>query len=366
MGLAPYGETSIDLSAIIKPTQEGWSFDWSYVRSEPFPKSPFEPLYADKIEKVLNHPHRKPKDQIHQFYKDVARSTQAVFEECVLNYMKNIQEKAALFKGARNLCYAGGTALNCSANKNLLTAGIFDHVYVSPVSSDRGLALGCAYYGAVSLGDKPWQLPSPYLGSSYSNDDILKELEGNGIKFDMVDDPALQGAKLLNQGKILGWYQGRSEAGARALGNRSILAKCEAIQMRDLVNARIKYREEFRPFAPSILYEESHKYFNSQNLDLPYMCFTVDASQEKVHEMEAVVHVDKTARIQTVKSSNNEIYYDLIKKYQKISGSPIILNTSYNLKGQPIVETPRDALMTFFGCGLDFLIMGNFIVEKNI
>ena len=163
---------------------------------------------------------------------------------------------------------------------------------------------------------------------------------------------------------MIGWFQGRSEAGARALGNRSILAPAGDAKIRDMVNARIKYREEFRPFAPSALHDDANIYFKTNGADFPTMSITVDAQPGMADKLRAVVHVDNTARLQTVRSTDNELYYDLIGKYKKKTGTAVILNTSFNLKGQPIVETPRDALMTFFGCGLDALVLGNFVVSK--
>jgi carbamoyltransferase len=361
MGLAPYGSPSIDLGEIIRPLPGGWDFDWSFVRSDPFPRSPFEPSYAAKIASVLGQPNRTPGGPMSQFYKDVARSTQAVFEECLLSLVRGLKDSVP---GSRNLCFAGGTALNCSGNRRLLYSGEFDNIYVPPVASDRGLPIGCAYLGAVMLGDKPWRLATPYLGSSYSNDASRGELTANGIPFKEADDPAAAGAQLLAEGRIVGWYQGRSEAGARALGNRSIIARCDSAAMRDTVNTRIKYREEFRPFAPSLLSEAAGACFDTRGQDTPYMCFTLDVDHTVKDKLAAVVHVDDTARVQTVRSSDNEIYYDLIARYRDSTGTPAIMNTSFNLKGQPIVETPRDAIMTFFGCGLDALVLGNFIVRK--
>lgn len=362
MGLAPYGKPSVDLSRILRPVRGGWQFDWSYVRDDPAPKSPFEPLYAKRVIETLGRPNRRPDQPMDDFYRDVARSTQHTMEECLLSLVAGMREAAPT---ARNLCYAGGVALNCSANKRLLETGWFDNIYVSPVSSDRGLALGCAYMGALMLGDSPWPVWDAYLGSSYSDDSIRKELESNGCRYEEIDDPAATGADLLVQGKIIGWHQGRSEAGARALGNRSILASCGSTEMRDLVNARIKYREEFRPFAPSVLQESAADWFNTRGApDFPYMTFTLDAADGRAKDIAAVIHVDGTARVQTVRSSSNEIYYELIRTYGQKTGVPVILNTSFNLKGQPIVETPRDALMTFYGCGLDALVVGNFVVNK--
>ena len=363
MGLAPYGKPNIDLTRIIRPAPGGWEFDWSYVRDDPMPNSPFEPLYSKRVEQLLGRPNRHPSEPLGDFYRDVAASTQHLMEKCLLSLVDGLKKK---YPDSRNLCYAGGVALNCSANRMLLDPMRFDNVYVSPVASDRGLALGCAYHGAVLLGDSTWPIWDVYLGSLYPAAETEKELKANGVRYRIVDDPAEEGAKLLAQKKIVGWHQGRSEAGARALGNRSIIASCTDTDMRDLVNARIKYREEFRPFAPAVLQEESSRLFETQGCeDYPYMTFTLKAKPEMADKMGAVVHVDGTSRVQTVRSSNNEIYYDLIRKYAAITGSPVIMNTSFNLKGQPIVETPRDALMTFFGCGLDALFIGNYLVEKT-
>lgn len=361
MGLAPYGKPTIDLSKIIQPVDSGWEFETSFLREKPAPRSPFEPTYANKISDLLGQPNRQPGKKLTNFYKDVARSTQSTFEKCLLSLVKHLQTIAPPI---RSLCYAGGVALNCSANKALLTLDNLDYVYIPAMSSDRGLALGCAYHGAVMLGDSPWQLSSPYLGSSYSNEHIRNELLSNAITFREIDNPTEVAAELLATGKLLGWYQGRSEAGARALGNRSILAECGSAEVRDKVNAKIKYREDFRPFAPAILFEDSQEYFDTQGKAFPRMCFAVNAKLEKSQQIAAVVHQDQTSRVQTVKSSDNELFYDLLYQYKKITGLPVVLNTSFNLKGQPIVETPRDALMTFYGCGLDALIMGNFVVEK--
>jgi len=361
MGLAPYGRPTIDLSAVIRPAADGWDLDWSYVREAPPTKSPFEPLYSPLLARLLGQPNRQSGAPITDFHRDLARSTQAQLEICLMSLVDAARARAP---GLRNLCYAGGVALNCAANRALFQSSKFDHIYVSPVASDRGLAAGCAYLGAVLCGDTPWQMHNPYLGSCYSADGIRKELDGNCCRFAEVEDPADAAAELLAEGKIIGWHQGRSEAGARALGNRSILAPAGDTKVRDQVNARIKYREEFRPFAPSALLEDAELYFRTGGADFPSMSITVDAVPEAAQRIGAVVHVDGTARLQTVRSSDNELYYRLLRRYKARTGMPVILNTSFNLKGQPIVETPRDALMTFYGCGLDALVLGNFLVRK--
>lgn len=361
MGLAPYGEPNIDLSKIISPSSHGWDFDWSYVRSDPPARSPFEPLYAAKLQQIIGKPRRLPNQPMSDFYVDLARSVQQVTEQCILSLMKYAK---SLYPEETNLAYGGGVALNCKANSELLRSGEFADIYVPPISSDRGLAIGCAYYGAVSLGDHPWPLRNAFTGEEYSDQAIEKELVSNGLSYRTVDDPSEAAATYISEGKVIGWHQGRSEAGARALGGRSILASCTDAAMKDKVNKRVKYREEFRPFAPAVAYESAAEYFVTDGKDFPFMCFTVPGQKGVADRIPAVIHADGTGRLQTVRSSDNELYYQTIKLVGEKTGTPAILNTSFNLKGQPIVETPRDALMTFFGCGIDALVIGNFAIEK--
>jgi carbamoyltransferase len=363
MGLAAYGRPNIDLTPVIRPTADGYQFDNSFLRHDPPPRSRLEPAYGPKLSQLLGQPNRVPSAPVTDFHRDLARSTQGAFEDALIGLLRAIAP--APNNGRKpNLCYAGGVALNCSANGKIFETGLFDQVYVSPVAADRGLALGCAYLGAVELGDSPQPIAHAYLGTAYGDDAIRAELAGNGCRFVELSDPAETAAELIARGKIVGWHQGRSEAGARALGNRSILASAESAAMRDKVNARIKYREEFRPFAPSVLVEEGPACFQTGGRASPYMCFTFPATAERAPRMGAVVHNDGTARIQTVSTAENPLYHKLISAYRRRTGMPVVLNTSFNLKGQPIVETPRDALMTFFGCGLDALILGRFMVEK--
>ncbi|MCW9034159.1 MAG: hypothetical protein OQJ97_08050 [Rhodospirillales bacterium] len=362
MGLAPYGKPSIDLSKIIKISKSGCKLDNSFVRSEPPLRSPYEPMFAAKLVDLLGNDARLPGGEVTQYHKDIARSTQAQMEKCLISM---VQVTKSLLPEADKLCYSGGVALNCAANQNLEKITDFSQIYVPAFSSDRGLAVGAAYYGAAARGDQTQATNHAYLGSSYSDEHILKELEGNGCSYEVLVDPSKKAAELLSEGMVLGWFQGRSEAGARSLGNRSILASAQSTEMRDIVNARIKYREEFRPFAPACLYEKADELFETEGRDLPYMCFTVNAREEAKELVPAVVHVDGTARLQTIRKEQNGCFYDLIDHYNKITSVPVVLNTSFNLKGQPIVETPRDALMTFFGCGLDVLIMGSYLVRKQ-
>jgi carbamoyltransferase len=285
-----------------------------------------------------------------QKYRDIAYTTQKKFEHELLRFMKNWK----YMTGEEHLMYSGGCALNCKANRLLLDE--FKSVYTPFSAGDRGLSIGCGYLGAVKLGDTPKPLLNAYLGESYTNSDIKKELDSNRIGYSEVDS-VQHAAKAVEQGKIIGWVQGRSEAGARALGNRSILSRADLPDMRDKVNSKIKFREEFRPFAPAVLEEDCLAYFSggTQNMTMAF---------EAKSNLPAVVHVDATSRVQTVSSSDNEKFRELIYGVKKLTGKGVVLNTSFNLKGQPIVETPRDALMTFFGCGLDSLYLGDFVIEK--
>lgn len=362
MGLAPYGKPNIDLSKIIDLTSDGWYFDQSYVRSNPIPRSPFEPQYSESLIKLLRKGPRKPNQDFDDYYRNVAASTQFAIEKCLVNLVNLVRNK---YPSIKNLCYSGGVALNCSANRTILELNVFDGFYVSPVASDRGLALGCAYIGSKNSGDHPESLKTIYLGSEYSNDSIKKELQANGLEFEHVDDPSGITSKLLSEEKIVAWHQGRSEAGARALGNRSILASCSDTGMRDKVNKKIKYREEFRPFAPAVLQNKVGEYFyNHSKNSYPHMTITLKAKELNQNNISAVVHVDGTSRVQTVSENDNLKYFNLISSYEKITKVPVIMNTSFNLKGQPIVETPRDALMTFYGCGLDAMVIGNYLIQK--
>ena len=362
MGLAPYGNPEIDLSEVIRVVDGGWAFNQSFMRDSPPLSSPFEATYSERLPALLGKSHRLPGQEMEPYYCNVAASTQKALEECVMSLLHKL---ATLRPSVRSLCYAGGVAMNCVANHRLIKSGLFDRVYIPPVTSDRGLALGCAYLGAVSLGDTPEAIPHAYLGTAYGDDAIREELIGNGCTFTELENPSETAAELIAQGRIIGWHQGRSEAGARALGNRSILARPGGTEVRDQVNARIKFRESFRPFAPAVLAEKADDFFVLDGIESPYMCSTFPARQALAENLAAVTHTDGSARVQTVDFKRNPRFYSLIDHLGRLTGTPVVLNTSFNLKGQPIVETPRDALMTFFGCGLDDLIVGRFRVAKS-
>ena len=360
MGLAPYGKPSIDLSDILKINESGWLFDNSFLRKKPKLMSPFEPMYSQKLIELLGKS-RNPNDPILKNHEDLAASTQYFFERAFLSYCSFIKHR---FPEQKNLCLSGGAALNCSANGKLFESQIFENIYIPPMPSDRGLSIGCAYLGSETLGSNNKPLFSPYLGESYSQDSIINELKSNGIKFEVLEDVSTFCAKQIAKGKILGWYQGKSEIGARALGNRSILASPLTKEMQEIVNEKIKFREKFRPFAPIILFEEADKYFEANNKKHPFMSIVLKVKDKLINNIPAVVHIDKTARVQTIEKETNPKIYKLINEFKNITGIPVLLNTSFNLKGEPIVESPRDAIRTFYGSGMDILVLENVIVKK--
>ncbi len=360
MGLAPYGRPIYDLSAITRVTTDNFDIDQTFFRSDPPLRSPFEPQFGPSLPALLGQPRRLPGSELTTFYKDVAASAQAAFEACLSAALLRLNGLAPSSK----LVLSGGCALNCTAVGQVITSGQYDDLYVGPGSSDRGLPLGCAYLGAAMLGDTPQPLPHAYMGSEYGNDSIRSELIANGIAFRHVDDVAEAAAKLLDHQKIIGWHQGRSECGARALGSRSILASAADPGMKDKLNARIKFREEFRPFAPAVLAEEAHEVFDMAGHASPFMTATFQATETWRSRIPSVVHVDGSSRVQTVAKAANPLFHELLNNLRALNGQPLAINTSFNVKDQAIVETPRDALMTFFGCGLDALVVGNFVVEK--
>ena len=361
MGLAPYGKPNIDLNKILKITKSGWKLNKSFIRNVPKIKSPFEPMYSNKLITLLGKP-RTPGTKINRFHENLAASVQQQFENAFLSYCIFLKKKYPDYK---NLCLSGGAVLNCSANGKLLQTGLFEDIYIPPMPSDRGLSVGCAYLGSKKFNIKKISNQNPYLGESYSRKKIIRELKSNGINFIQPKNLSKFCAEHIHKNKIIGLFQGRSEIGARALGNRSIISNARSIRMRDTVNEKIKFREKFRPFAPVILNEYTNEYFENYDKKFPYMSTVLKATQKAKKTIPAVIHIDGSARVQTVDKKSNKILYDLINSYYKLSGIPVLLNTSFNLKGEPIVETPRDAIKTFFGCGIDLLVLGSIVIMKD-
>jgi carbamoyltransferase len=266
--------------------------------------------------------------------------------------------------GWQDFCLAGGVGLNAKMNGELLSHPAVRRLYVPPVANDPGGALGAASLLYARLtGKRPQPLPHAYYGPQYNNDAIRTVLAETGVRYEACDDIAGRAAELLAEGKILGWFQGRMEMGPRALGNRSILAHPSYPAMKDAVNNRVKHREPWRPFGPSVIFEERERYF-PDGPEAPFMTKALATTDSGCRDLTAAVHVDGTARAQTVAETTNPLYYSLIKAFGRATGVYGVLNTSFNLKGQPIVETPRQAVEMFQQTEMDYLLIGDFVVRR--
>jgi len=305
-----------------------------------------------------------------QYYADIAASIQAVTEELVIKLAKSAYE----LTGCSKLCMAGGVALNSVANWKVLKNTPFDEIYIHPAAGDGGGAIGAALYGYHTLLGKPrkFVMEHAYWGKEYSEQAIAEFLDDENITYEkVVDDKKLieKAVDFLVDGKVIGWFQGRFEWGPRALGNRSIVADPRRTDMKDIVNVKIKFREPFRPFAPSILSEKVTDYFNIKESEIQYptrfMLYVADVNDNKKEVLPAITHVDGTGRLQSVYKELNPKYYNLIDTFGQATGVPVILNTSFNLKGEPVVNTPAEAFNSFYKSGMDYLILGNYIVDKS-
>jgi carbamoyltransferase len=353
MGLASYGEPRIDLSELIQVLPEGYN-----VAGRKFfgPRDGITPA----LRKLLGPPHSL--DDLTQADKDLARSAQAVCEEAMLALLR----RATRLSGSRRLCLAGGVALNCKANGELLRSGLIDDIYVQPAASDDGTCIGAAFgvYSALNRVLPSHRIAHSYLGTEYSNKAIEETLKVYKLDYQVLQNPSRSAARLLQTGALLGWYQGRMEFGPRALGNRSILADARIVENRDRVNSAVKFRESWRPFAPSVIEEQGHLYFHDFRSS-PYMILSFWATDRAKTEIPAVVHVDGSCRVQSVTRDSNPRYYELLVEFERLTGVGAIMNTSFNLKGDAIVESPKDAIETYFTSGLDYLIIGDFVVFKS-
>jgi carbamoyltransferase len=304
-----------------------------------------------------------------QHYADIAASIQTVTEELVVNMAAALHRET----GSPRLCLAGGVGLNSVANWKILRQTGFEELYVHPAAGDAGGAVGAALYAYHSLLGKPrgFVMEHAFWGQEYAEREIVEFLDGEGIPYERLDDDRVLGrtVEALMAGQVIGWFQGRFEWGPRALGHRSILADPRRADMKDIVNTKIKFREPYRPFAPSVLADQVHGYFDAPGVERQYparfMLLVVDVKPSKRDVIPAVTHVDGTGRLQTVPREGNERYYDLIAQFGQATGVPVILNTSFNLRGEPIVNTPREAYATFRRSGMDMLVLGNCVVRKT-
>ena len=386
MGLAPYGEPKykdIILSELMNLKEDG-SFKlnmryFNYCAGLTMVNKRFEKLFGGRP--------RKPESRLTRRDMDLARSVQAVTEEVILRMAEHVYKKT----GQKNLCLAGGVALNCVANGRILREGPFENLWIQPAAGDAGGALGAALFAwyqylenkRIANGRDDFQRGS-YLGPSFENSHITDYLKENDISYTWLKNSEIPEriADLIAQQKVIGWFQGRMEFGPRALGARSIIGDARSPKMQETMNLKIKFRESFRPFAPSVLKEKISDFFEI-NGESPYMLLTAPIKKEIRREMKeqklfgldklnavrssipAVTHVDYSARIQSVNENTNSLYHKMIKKFDEKYGCPVVINTSFNVRGEPMVCTPEDAYLCFMRTNMDYLIIGNCLIKKK-
>ncbi|MHC4860667.1 MAG: carbamoyltransferase family protein, partial [Planctomycetota bacterium] len=358
MGLSSYGDPEALGARFARFTRLGdhgsVDFDLSYMKHERGARS------CSRFTREFG-PVREPSEPpTDPRFAHVAAAGQAVLEKAILHLAEHARE----LTGSRHLCIAGGVGLNSVANGILVRERMFDEVWIQPSANDGGLAVGAAFMAwHAGGGPRRFVMDHAFWGPGFTDDRIREVLEVSKLPFEETKDPSARAAELLAEGKIVGWFQGRMEAGPRALGNRSILAHPRRAEMKDIVNKYVKHRESFRPFAPSALQERSTEHFDI-DVPSPYMLLVCDVRPEKRADVMAITHVDGTARLQTVSGSENPPYHRLIDRFAELTDIPVILNTSFNIRGEPIVCTPEHALRCFFSTGIDDLIMGPFHVRK--
>lgn len=387
MGLAPYGEpkyVKLIFDNLIDLKDDG-SFR---LNMDYFNYAVGLTMTNARFDQLFGAPARKPEQLLTQFHMDMAASIQAVLEDVVLRLTRNLAAET----GHKKLCLAGGVALNCVANGKILRDGRFEDIWAQPASGDAGGAVGAAlaawhcHLGGkreVKRGDA---MSGSYLGPSFSQAEIEEELRLAGARFDVVDDQALfsQVARDLSDGSAVGWFQGRMEYGPRALGNRSILGDPRSPTMQKVLNLKVKYRESFRPFAPAVLRDDCGDYFEI-DVDSPYMLLVAQVREERRRTMTAaeealfgidklnvprsdipaVTHVDYSARVQTVHEETNPRFHALISEFKKVTGCAVLINTSFNVRGEPIVCEPKNAFRCFMGSDIDVLVVGNCVMRKG-
>jgi len=387
MGLAPYGEPKykdLIFKYLIDVKNDGsFVMDMSY-----FNYSVGLKMTNQKFNKLFGGPPREPESELTQKEMDIARSIQEVTEEIVFKMAKHVRKTT----GKKYLCLAGGVALNCVSNGKLLRSGLFDDIYIQPAAGDAGGALGCALIGWYQyLGNernadgKNDFMKGAYLGPEFSNDEIKKYLDKKGYTYQKLEDENLPEniADLIADQKVIGWFQGRMEFGPRALGGRTIIGDSRSAETQKTINLKIKYRESFRPFAPSVIEENISDYFDIDRPS-PYMLLVADVQKDKQlkmtkeqegyfglkklnisrSEIPAVTHVDYSARIQSVNKRTNKRYHEMLTKFNEKYGCAVVVNTSFNVRGEPIVCTPKDAYLCFMRTEMDYLILNNYLLKK--
>ena len=360
MGLAPLGDPdpfydkmreliTIDTEGDIKIDLSYFSYQfWGHQR------------FSRKFVDTFGAP-RDKKGEFRDNHLNVAAAAQRVLEDRILDLSNVLHAKT----GADYIVMAGGVALNSVANGRVVRESKFKDVYVMPAAGDNGTGIGASYYVYNKILNKPRNFVhlNPYIGNGYTNEEILKVIKESKLNAEYHDDICSEAAKLLRDGNIMGWFQGNMEIGPRALGNRSILADPTSAEMKDKINAEVKHREAYRPFAPSCTVEAASKFFETEVED-PFMLKVCFVRPEARKLLPAITHVDGSARLQTVLKETNPRYHELLSRFGELSGIPVLLNTSFNIMGEPIVESPSHAIRCFFSTGLDVLVLGNYVIKK--
>lgn len=365
MGLAPYGNSKKYLNKfkqLYTTTKNGgFEFNMEYFTYEYSTTS----MFNENLSKLFELPNRLPEDELEQVHKDIAAGLQETYELLFFRLLETLHKKTK----SENLCLSGGCAYNGTANGKILKRTKFKNLYIPPAPSDAGSAIGCALHYSYSTSGDRVDNSNPYLGPTFTTDDVInalkvyeKEVVGEQKSIEHITDIV---ADEIVDGNVIGWVEGRMEFGARALGNRSILANPRDPQMKSILNRVIKKREGFRPFAPMVLEKASSIYFD-YNDTVPFMNQVVKVRDEHKHHLPAITHIDDSARIQTVNKTQHKRMYNLLERLHTINEYPLVINTSFNLKDQTMVLTPLDAIKTFLNCEMDTLVIDDYIIKKKI
>jgi len=362
MGLAPYGDASrIDLNEILDVSYGKFQLNNDFIKEikTGAPQgSRQQAAYSNKLVQLLGEP-RIAVNELTQHYKDVAAASQ----ELLTNAIVAVVTKFHAETGLRKICLAGGVALNCETNRHLMNLDFIDDLFVQPASGDDGISLGAAWYISNEMGVSPKPAGNYYLGNEFNNDQIKVQLDLMGLSYEAVEDVGECAATLVAEDNIVAWFQGREEFGPRALGARSILANPRNDEMKRVLNHKIKFREGFRPFCPSVLEEDAMEYLTGNKVSSPYMTINYEVKDSEL--MPSISHVNKTARIQTVSQENNALFYDYLKKLKEKIGVGVSINTSFNRNQEPIVHSPIEAISAFYGSGMDAILIGNYLLQKK-
>ncbi len=372
MGLSPYGNMDKNtnqyyrkLRKVIDIKEDGsYRLDMDYFVYHYSTKMP-----SQKLCNLLDGPIRKPESELTQRHKDIAAAVQLITEEVLIKILNNLHNVTK----CENLVFAGGVALNSVANGKILKNTNFKNVWIQPDPGDGGTSIGAAAYIYHTLLNKPRTkyLETAYLGPEFLNKEIKEFLDTNKIKYHEFTSPkelVEKTAQLIYNNRVIGWFQGKMEWGPRSLGNRSILSNACNSKMQEILNLKVKHREKFRPFAPAVCEDDALKYFDCDKpipLSTDFMLMVYPVKKEFRDKIPAVTHIDGSGRLQTIRKTQNPLYYNLIKQFGKLSGIPILINTSFNIRGEPIVCTPYDAYKCMMGTGIDYLVMGKFIIKRS-